>query len=178
VDHFVRIAGFTVALACAVPSHASEAVATLEVVGQISPRCSINLQSGNIGQALTDAPGSERVGFSVDCNQRLSVNLHSLNGGFLHESGHPTSASPAFISFLPYTATFQVAASGASPISFRSDQMVAGTGATGSIGIAPFKAQGELILNWSPEKPLLGGAYSDVIEIRVSGEGETNSSPS
>jgi hypothetical protein len=159
-----------------VPAFAADAVATLEIVGQISPKCSIDLQNNNINETLTDHPGSESVALSVDCNQRLVVNMHSLNGGFLHESGKKSSGSPDFISLLPYTATFQVEASGASPVSFRSEEMAAGGGANGSIGVAPYKAKGALKLSWSPEKPLIGGAYNDVIEIRVSGAGETSSS--
>jgi hypothetical protein len=169
-------AGVFVFIVCSAPSAAADAVATLEIVGQISPSCSIDLQKQSIGHDLTDAAGTETVPFTVDCNQPLVVNLHSLNGGFLHESGKRESGSPQFISFLPYTTTFEVNASGATPVTFRSDQMLAG--ASGSIGVTPYKAQGELLLSWSPEKPLLGGAYKDTIEIRVSGAGETSSSSS
>ena len=70
-------------------------------------------------------------------------------------------------------ATFVVDAAGASPVAFRSEQMLAG--ATGSIGVAPYRARGRLVLSWSPTAPLIGGAYSDVIEVRVSGAGETSS---
>ena len=156
------------------PAVASDAVATLTVVGQVSPKCSIDLDSDTVDHQLTDGPGRERVGLSVDCNQRLVVNMQSQNGGFLHESGRRDSGSPQFISLVPYQTTFEVDSAGAAPVSFRSDQMLAG--ASGSVGVTPFKARGALILDWSPEKPLLGGSYSDVIEIRVSGEGEANAS--
>ena len=175
MGYFSKIATALALLGCASAAPAADAVATLEILGHISPKCSIDLQDSTIVRELTDGPGSEQVGLSVDCNQRLVVNLRSQNGGFLHESGHRDSGSPGFISLLPYTATFEVDASGASPVTFRSDEMIAG--ASGSIGVAPYAARGELVLNWSPEKPLIGGAYNDVIEIRVSGEGETGSSP-
>jgi hypothetical protein len=174
--HIAILAGLAGTIGTAAPAFAADATATLEIVGQISPKCSINLQDNNISETLTDHPGSESVALSVDCNQRLVVNMHSLNGGFLHESGKKSSGSPDFISLLPYTATFQVDASGASPVSFRSEEMAAGGGANGSIGVAPYKAKGALKLSWAPEKPLIGGAYNDVIEIRVSGAGETSSS--
>jgi hypothetical protein len=169
------IAAVVALVGCAAPAAASSAVATLEILGQVSPRCSIDVQDDTIDRVLTDGPGSESVPFSVDCNQPLVVNMQSLNGGFLHESGRRLSGSPGFITFLPYTTTLTVDAAGAAPVTFQSEQMVAG--ATGSIGVTPFKAKGELRLSWSPQSPLIGGAYRDIIEIRVSGEGETSSTP-
>ena len=166
------IAGL-LALVAVAPAQAADATATLEIVGEISPRCSISLREVTIGRVLNDGPGGEHVDFAVDCNQRLTVNMRSLYGGLQHEAHDRLGVSPGFISFLPYTASFEVAAPGASPVVFRSEEMIGG--ATGSIGVAPYKAQGRLNVNWTPEAHLIGGAYSDVIEIRVSGEGETSS---
>lgn len=155
-------------------AHAADATAKLEITGHVSPRCSLAFEQSTVSHVLTDGPGSDDVPFAVDCNQRLVVNLKSLNGGLAHEARSRLMPSPGFISLLPYTATFQVDAAGASPIAFRSEQML--TGATGSIGVTPYKAHGRLVLSWSPSAPLIGGAYSDVIEVRVSGSGETSSS--
>jgi hypothetical protein len=166
------VAVLALAASCA---NAADATAKLEIVGHVSPRCAIAFEQSTVSHVLTDGPGSDGVPFSVDCNQPLVVNLKSLNGGLANEGREHLLPSPGFISLLPYTATFLVDASGASPVAFRSEQML--SGATGSIGVTPYKARGRLVLSWSPTEPLIGGAYSDVIEVRVSGAGETGSSP-
>jgi hypothetical protein len=155
-------------------ANAADATAKLEITGHVSPKCDVTFDRSTVSHVLTDRPGSDDVPFSVDCNQPLVVNLKSLNGGLAHEARNELLPSPGFISLLPYTATLLVDAAGASPIAFRSEQMLAG--ATGSIGVTPYNAHGRLVLSWSPAAPLIGGAYSDVIEVRVSGAGETSSS--
>jgi hypothetical protein len=166
-------AGLAGLLACALasPAIAADATATLEITGKISPRCAIDLHRVTINRTLTDGAGGQQFDFSVDCNQRLVVNMSSLNGGLKLESSRPNVAAPGFITFLPYIATFNVAAPGAKPVSFESERMIGG--ASGSIGVAPFEAKGSLDLRWTPEAPLIAGSYNDVIEIRVSGAGES-----
>jgi len=167
------VAGLAGVVLCvlATPAFAADATATLNITGKISPHCSISLDRNSIDATLTDGPGQDRLGLSVDCNQRLTVSMSSLHGGLKLRTSKGHIDSPGFISFLPYTATFEVAAAGAKPVSFHSKRMVGG--ASGSIGVTPFHAKGSLDLSWKPEAPLIGGSYSDVIEIRVSGEGET-----
>jgi hypothetical protein len=158
---------------CAAPAFAADADATLEIRGRISPRCAVEFSAAAVHVDLTDSAGSEQVPFSVDCNQPLVVHMTSHNGGLMHSSHKSGVRSPGFTSLLRYTATFSVDAGNTRPVAFESDRMMAG--ASGSIGAAPYRAQGSLDLNWTPEAPLLGGRYGDVIEIRVSGEGETGS---
>jgi hypothetical protein len=150
---------------------AADATATLNITGKISPHCAIDLDRNSFDATLTDGPGNDSVGFSIDCNERLNVFMSSRHGGLKLETSRPGINSPGFISFLPYLATFAVTADGAKPVSFESKHMVGG--AIGAIGVAPYRARGRLDLSWKPTAPLIGGSYSDIIEIRVSGEGET-----
>lgn len=166
-------AGFAGLAMCALstPALAADTTATLTVTGKISPHCAIALDRTSIDATLTDGPGSDQLGFSVNCNQPLAVRMSSLYGGLKLKTSRNDVDSPGFTSFLPYTATFEVAAAGAKPVSFRSKRMMGG--ASGSIGVTPYRAKGSLDLSWNPEAKLIGGSYSDVIEIRVSGDGET-----
>jgi len=170
---FLGVSIFALLALSASGAHAADATAKLEITGHVSPKCAVAFDRATVSDVLTDRPGSDDVPFSVDCNLPLVVNLKSLNGGLALEKSRELLASPGFISLLPYTATFVVDAAGASPVAFRSEQMLAG--ATGSIGVTPYRAHGRLVLSWSPTAPLIGGAYSDVIEVRVSGAGETSS---
>jgi len=144
----------------------------LAVRGYIKPRCELRLDSNQIHAVLTDGNGSASVDLKVNCNQRLSVSMQSRNGGLMHEKHGIWDTSTGFTGFVPYQLTFDVKARGTSPIVVESKQIQAVPGG-GSIGAIPYRADGKLSLNWKPEGNLFGGRYGDVIEIRVSGEGET-----
>jgi hypothetical protein len=141
----------------------------LTIIGRISPKCEINLPEKAVHVQLFDRPGNEQVEFTVNCNQKLSVTMTSLNGGLEHVTHSRGEQFEGFQNFLPYTAQFDVNADGAQVVSIDSEAMVGG--ATGSIGVVPFSTNGTLNLSWDPEQPLVGGTYEDVIEIRVTGAG-------
>ena len=144
----------------------------LDLRGYVKPRCELNLSTNDIYTVLTDGPGQETVPFNVNCNQRLSVSMQSRNGGLQHEKHGIWDTSTGFTGFLPYKLEFTVNADGAEPVVEESEKIKAVPGG-GSIGTIPFRAKGNLKLSWVPEGNLFGGRYGDVIEIRVSGEGET-----
>ena len=150
----------------------SNAELQLRIFGKISPKCEISLPNRRIQTVLTDDAGSESVNFRVNCNQELSVTMTSANGGFEHPTRDRGENYDGFLNLLPYRATFSVNADDARAVVAKSEDMIAGAG--GSIGTVPFKAKGKLELTWDPELPLLGGTFVDVIEIRVSGAGETH----
>lgn len=143
----------------------------LDIVGHISPKCEIQLPNRAIRVLLNDQPGTEQVGFRLDCNQQMSVVMTSQNGGLEHASHGRGESFDGFANFLPYSATFQVDADGALPVTATSNAMLGGAG--GAIGVVPHKAAGSLALAWNPEQPLVGGTFEDVIEIRVTGAGES-----
>jgi hypothetical protein len=146
---------------------------TLSVTGHISPRCEFDLPDNSVNVRLTDRAGRASLPFTVDCNQPLSLSVSTRNGGLKLRSSEGFTASPGFISHLPYRLDFSVDAANAQPLSFDSDDIQSVPG-TGGFGVIPFSTQGSLALSWSPELPLIGGEYGDVIEIRISGNGETN----
>lgn len=155
------------ALGAAMPAFASDAVATLEIEGEISARCAISLGETNVSVPLTAAGGTRSIPFSVDCNQPLSVQMTSRNGGLSHVTHGRGETYAGFANFVPYSAAFSLAVNGAAPVVAESEAMRAGAG--GSTGVTPYQATGMLGLTWRPTPALLGGQYSDVIEIRVSG---------
>ncbi len=153
------------------PQH-TQSTTTLDlgIKGYIKPHCSLHLDTNDVHQTLTDGAGSARVGFDVNCNQRLAVRIKSQNGALLHESWQSLETSPGFTERVPYELEFSVGVDGAHPIHV-SSQDVVNTPLGGSTGVIPYHARGKLQFNWSPEAPLIGGNYGDVIEIRVTGEG-------
>lgn len=122
---------------------------------------------------LNDRPGRARLPFSVDCNQTMDIAVTTRNGGMALQSQRGFVASPGFIALLPYDLDFSIDRAGAQTITFNSENLRESPG-TGSFGVIPFVTRGALELSWSPSLPLIGGEYGDVIEIRVSGRGETN----
>ena len=142
----------------------------LALQGYIRPHCSIKLDTRDVHEILTDEAGSTDFGFDVNCNQRLSVEIKSQNGGLLHENWQNILFSPGFADRIAYDLEFSVEAEGAEPVRVNSLDIVNMPGG-GSIGVTPFESRGNVQINWSPEVPLIAGSYGDVIEIRVTGEG-------
>lgn len=151
-------------------SHHSSETLKLGITGHIKPRCALSLDTNDLHQVLTDSAGSARVGFDVNCNQRLAVQIKSQNGALLHDSWQSLRSSPGFTDRVPYELEFSVGVDGARSIHVNSAD-IANLPLGGSTGVIPYQARGKLQFNWSPELPLIGGNYGDVIEIRVTGEG-------
>jgi hypothetical protein len=144
----------------------------LSVGGKITAKCSIALDENQVAVILNDSAGNAAVGFSVDCNQRLAMSVSTRNGGLALIAQPGFVDSPGFSSFQPYKLDFSISTPGANPLSFNSDAIKSVPG-TGIFGVIPYSAQGNLALSWQTRQPLIGGNYSDIIEIRVSGEGES-----
>ena len=151
-------------------SYHSSTTLDLGIHGYIKPHCALHLDVKDIRETLTDDSGSTHVGFDVNCNQRLSVEIKSQNGALLHENWQRLISSPGFTDRVPYELEFSVGVDGAQPIQVNSRD-IANMPRGGSTGVVPYQARGKRQLNWSPELPLIGGNYGDVIEIRVTGEG-------
>lgn len=140
----------------------------LSIYGKISPKCELALNDRNIDVILTDKAGTASLPFTLDCNQKMSVQLRSLNGGLQHEALGSAPKYAGFVNFVPYTATFQVNADGAQPFSAESKRMTSAV--QGHIGRGSSQTTGAISFAWEATPPLLGGRYKDVIEIRVSGD--------
>jgi hypothetical protein len=152
-------------------SAAPTADLTLFIEGTISGACSIDRVTPSPQSfVLNDAPGSTSVDFRVDCNVPMSVRMTSERGGLEHDQYRAWPESPGFTGFLPYTASFQVAADGAQAVTGESETMR--DGVTGATGVTPYRSDAKLTLAWTPQATLLGGTYRDTVTIRVSGEGE------
>lgn len=140
----------------------------LTIRGKVSPKCEISLSSRSVDVILDDNAGAHALPFMVDCNQRMNVEMRSLNGGLQHTKLGRDARFPGFANFVPYRASFALDTEGARVFSVKSTEIIAP--AQGSIGLVPYQASGSLNLAWDQTLPLLGGQYRDVIEIRVSGD--------
>lgn len=155
--------------------HAAKAVdLKLNMAGYVKPHCSIHIPDDKIWTEITDEAGTATTEFEVDCNQYMKVEISSRNGGLLHEASNRIPDYPGFTDFVPYNLTFNVNAPDAKPINLDS-QHIKDTPGHGSIQTIPFAASGELTIAWAPEEHLIAGTYRDVIEIRITGDGGSNS---
>jgi len=143
---------------------------TLDISGHIKPKCDLLIAEKQISLTLGKTAGYRDMDIQIDCNQTLSIEMQSLNGGLLNEKADFLSSSSGFTEILPYDLEFTVPAAGADLIRVESEN-IKGVMRGGSTGVTPFKAKGNLRVRWTPEQTLLGGRYSDVIEIRASNIG-------
>jgi len=139
----------------------------LKIFGKVSAKCELSFSDNEVDVVLTERAGTTALPFAVDCNQRMNVQMRSLNGGLQHTEVGREPRFNGFANFVPYTATFRIDAEGAREVSAESREMT--SSARGNVGRIPFQSKGELNFAWAATPPLLGGQYRDVIEIRVSG---------
>src|SRR3546814_911961 len=139
----------------------------LKIFGKVSPKCELSFSDDEADVVLTEQAGTTTLPFAVDCNERMNVQMRSLNGGLQHVEVGREPRFNGFANFVPYTATFRIDAEGARGVSAESREMTSPV--RGSVGKIPFQSNGELSFAWAATPPLLGGQYRDVIEIRVRG---------
>lgn len=143
----------------------------LKIAGKISPKCDVRLAEEDVELDFSSRDGHQDFLVEVDCNQELGIEMRSQHGGFRLETiGKNMPKARGFTGFVPYAAEFSVNALGAQPVLVNSELMK-NSASGGSIGVIPYKTNGNLSLKWSAKADLFGGRYSDVIEIRASGNG-------
>ena len=81
---------------------------------------------------------------------------------------------PGFQSRLPYNLDINFDIVDAERISFESED-IRTTPGTATLNVIPYKARGQVRLNWTIGTSLLSGRYQDIIRIRVTGDGSTKS---
>lgn len=145
----------------------------LKLNGFIKPHCSIDIPDNKLWFYIYDEAGQASTDFSVNCNQPLQVEITSLYGGLRHTAFDRIPDYPGFSEFVPYDMAFSVNVPNAKTLKFDSEHVQTTPGG-GSINVIPYSAEGTLDLSWSPTEPLIAGEYSDVIEIRVTGDGGSN----
>jgi len=145
----------------------------LKLDGYIKPHCSINIPDEKLWFYIYDEAGQASVDFAVNCNQPISVEVSSRNGGLQHTAFNRIPDYDGFSEFVPYDLSLAIDAPNAKTLSFTSEHIQTAPG-RGSVGVIPYSADGSLDLSWSPKEPLIAGEYRDVIEIRVTGDGGAN----
>lgn len=147
-----------------------EASLELRIDGYIAPRCEISLETDKIELDLKQKQGRKSVLVTVNCNEELVIEMRSEFGALLFEKPSKYASNQKFTNNLPYGIGFDLNAKNAQPVFFKSED-IHQIFRSASTGIIPHQSTGELTFNWSAERPLYGGRYNDLIEIRTSGRG-------
>ncbi len=161
----------TPAAALAEPSD-NTATLTLNVAGTIPPRCMVAFDDTRATLDLARLSGSSDIPFGIDCNDRMVMRIKSRFGAMLHEAAPVIQPSPGFDQNQPYRVAVSLGAGQASA-AFESRDIRDVWGELQSTAV-PGVTRGQLAVSWQRSQPLLGGNYNDVIEIRISGAGESD----
>src|SRR3546814_18188534 len=92
-------------------------------VDLVSPKCELSFSDDEADGVLTEQAGTTTLPFAVDCNERMNVQMRSLNGGLQHVEVGREPRFNGFANFVPYTATFRIDAEGARGVSAESREM-------------------------------------------------------
>lgn len=133
---------------------------TLDVTGYISPACSIALPPiHNVGE-LSRA-GQAAIPFTLDCNQPLSFEVHSEQGGLRHES-----IDDYIVRYRARLELLDDAAAVGREIA--SEDMYASPAIDRLSDATPFDENGRLVVRWDDTAQTIAqGTYRDVVTITL-----------
>lgn len=145
---------------------AQQAALELDLEGEITARCEIiGLDAGN---SVDLSRGDEdKVGFEVDCNVPMRLELFSKNGGLFNERVPEGAKGRGFVRSIPYQATVTIPAINMD-VTASSQEMSSGA-IFDSGNEIPFRTSGSLALRKQDVdvSRRFAGRYVDVIKINA-----------
>ncbi len=162
------------ALLAASPAYAEDLAGVrsldLNVQGRLSERCAMGPIEDHAFGDLTQPTAGYDTRVPLSCNLPVNITIRSARGGLANEA-HPGGQGP-YAGTLPYrmsvTLPVRTPASSAVSASFDSTDLLAGRTISSNGGIAVDGMMLSIVLGRpTTEAGLLGGNYSEVIEITV-----------
>jgi hypothetical protein len=152
---------------CLVPRTRAEDLVTIEVVGEIEPKCRLNAFPAGIELGQFSASGTQFVSFQIDCNTPFEYSIRSRDGA-LTTLGSPVQ-SMGFVNQIPYMLEARIPTDG--------DSILDRCGSAGLSGVSPSCGNGNsgnataidqtasLIISWAIDAELVAGSYTDVLTL-------------
>ncbi len=132
---------------------------TLDLEGHITPICSIVAPSEHHLGDLSRA-GQSAIPISLNCNQRLAYEMHSLEGAMRHERASTFSAN--------YTARLELMGDAPSIGRTVASEDMRDTPAADAVDVVPFDEPAQIVIRWdAPPQMLAAGRYRDVLTITL-----------
>lgn len=169
-----RLGPFLLALLAASPACAEEIAGArsldLNVQGRLAERCAMGPIEDHAFGDLTQPTAEYATQVPLNCNLPVNVTIRSAHGGLANEA-HPGGQGP-YAGTLPYRMSVilpvRTPTSTAVSASFDSSDLMAGRTISSNGGIAVDGMRLSIVLGQpTSEAGLLGGNYSEVIEITV-----------
>ena len=149
-------------------AYAADSV-TIQLSGEISPRCEINNLAAVVDLGTLNSGGEQILQFDVHCNDSFSYQLTSRHGGLRHSD--TAADNPAFLSLLPYSIDIAIPTdNGAITEQCESAQIRAGSqgcGVKASEGSAATNKTGSLVIRWDSTTTPIAGTYRDVLSLTL-----------
>lgn len=148
------------------PSHAGDLV-TIEVTGEIEPKCRISAFANAIEFGQISASGTQAATFHVDCNSPFEYRLRSRNGALQNLEHQEHSAG--FANRIPYSLEFRLPTDGGLILercdsATLSDASPSCGGGNSGGGIA-ISQTASIAVSWVAPSHLVAGTYSDFITL-------------
>src|SRR3546814_15445369 len=89
----------------------------LKIFGKVSPKCELSFSDDEAGVVLTEQAGTTPLHFAVDCNERMNVQMRSLNGGHQHVEVGRVPRFQGLANVVPSSAHTRIVAEGARGVS-------------------------------------------------------------
>ena len=150
-----------------VPQACAEDVVTIEVVGEIQPKCRLSALPADIELGQISTSGSRFIPFQIDCNTPFEFSVRSRDGA-LKSLGSPEN-SVGFVSQIPYLLEIRVPTDEGLILDQCDSASLAGASPScghGNSGFATAIDQtASLKISWAVGAELIAGTYSDVLTV-------------
>lgn len=146
----------------------AEDLVTIEVVGEIDPKCRLSALPTGIELGQISASGTRSIPFQIDCNTPFEFSVRSRDGA-LKNPGAPENSSIGFSNQIPYMLEVRVPTD---------EGLILGQCDSASLAVAsPSCGHGNsgfatainqtasLTVTWAVSGELVAGTYSDVLTV-------------
>jgi hypothetical protein len=152
---------------CPVPLTHAEDLVTIEVVGEIDPKCRLSALPTGIELGQISASGTRSIPFQIDCNTPFEFSVRSRDGA-LKNPGTPEN-SIGFLNQIPYALEVRIPTDEGLILDQCDSGILSEASPScghGNSGFATAIDQtASLIVTWAVSAELVAGTYSDVLTV-------------
>jgi hypothetical protein len=150
-----------------VPGVRAEDVVTIEVVGEIQPKCRLSALPVGIELGEIPASGTRLIPFQIDCNTPFEFSVRSRDGAL--KNPEASGNSIGFVNHIPYMLEIRVPTDEGLILDQCDSASLSGASPScghGNSGFATAIDQtASLKISWAVSAVLIAGTYSDVLTV-------------
>jgi hypothetical protein len=145
----------------------AEDLVTIELVGEIDPKCRLSALPAGIELGQISASGTQTMSFQIDCNTPFEYGISSRDGAL--KNGEGPQPGMGFANQIPYMLEIRIPTDEALILEQCDSESL--SGATPSCGqgnsgsATAINQTASLMISWAVTSELVAGIYSDIVTL-------------